>query len=195
MNAGTYEVVNVRNGHRYIGLTTNFRRRRNGHWEHLRQGKSKHPILQKAWNKYGGGAFVFRKLLICAPIKEQLEMYEQLCFDHLKPEYNSLRVSGSSTGTVQSPESIAKRVAKLKGRTLTAEHRRNISVGQTGRKLPPEWVANMAAAQRGKKRSPEARKNMSLARAGRVFGPLSPAHRAACVEAQQRRRAKERAAA
>ncbi len=39
----------------------------------------------------------------------------------------------------------------LKGRTLSAQHRQNISAGQTGKYISPEQRANMSAGQKGKR--------------------------------------------
>ena len=54
--AGIYQIVNVRNGKRYIGSAVNLRKRLLAHLGEFARGKNS-PRLQNAWNKYGKEAF------------------------------------------------------------------------------------------------------------------------------------------
>lgn len=68
--SGIYEIVNIINEKRYIGLASNLNSRKQGHIYDLRRGKHGNPYLQNAWNKYGESSFIFRCLEECS--KENL---------------------------------------------------------------------------------------------------------------------------
>ena len=78
MTSGIYEIVNVVNGHRYIGQSSNIPRRWNNHLSCLSRGKSKNPHLQRSWNKYGRDAFSFSVLGECIPHKVALNFFENV---------------------------------------------------------------------------------------------------------------------
>jgi len=118
----------------------------------LRKGTHANGRLQSAYDKYGENALSFEKLIICSI--DDLLMYEQRTIDVLKPEYNICPVAGSTLGTRQSPETIAKRVAK-----------------NTGKKRPLEAIIATAVANTGKKRSDETKARLSIIRRRRVTKP------------------------
>ncbi|HEX8349567.1 MAG TPA: GIY-YIG nuclease family protein [Hymenobacter sp.] len=125
-------------------------------------------------------------------------------------------VSATHKGRKKPPEEIAKFVAsrkannpsytsesarakitqKLKGRTLSDEHRAAISAFQKGRKKSPEAIAKSVEARRnGKKRFPneEARAKMRAAKVGippcaAAFTPEAIAKRTATRKANRQRR-------
>jgi group I intron endonuclease len=85
-NCGIYEILNLNNGHRYIGSSCVLDQRWRKHkWE---LSIKRHPssILQRAWDKYGEGLFQFNKLITCH--RDLLRNYEQQFLDQLHPEYN-----------------------------------------------------------------------------------------------------------
>lgn len=152
--SGVYEIVNTVNGKRYIGSANNFELRWRMHRSQL-QRKVHHAIaLQRAWNKYGASSFIFWPLLICAPQKGPLIMYEQLCIDGLHPAYNSALVAGSPQGVTRSPETRAK-----------------ISAAKKGKKHPPEFGAAISARTRGVRRTPTQRAAMSARMQGTTVPP------------------------
>lgn len=67
-----YEIRNTRNGHRYIGQTTQRdpKQRLREHRSKLRRGKHRNTYLQRAFSLYGEMAFRFR--LLNRPIPESL---------------------------------------------------------------------------------------------------------------------------
>lgn len=164
MNAGIYIIVNTVNGKRYVGSAAHFGKRWGTHKARLRRAKHHSRVLQRAWSKYGEAAFVFRKLLLCKP--EHLLMYEQLCLDRLKPEYNCCLTAGSPLGRKWSAETrvktIAARVGLKRGR-YTPEHCAKISASLRGRKLSSEHRAKVSAAFRGRLFSTETRQKLSAA--------------------------------
>lgn len=133
-NCGIYEIVSP-SGNRYVGSAVDFARRRMRHKKDLRKGRHHNAPLQRAWDKYGEAAMVFRVIVVCAP--EDILMYEQIAIDGLKPEYNVARTAGSRIGVRHTDATRAK-----------------MSVSQTGKKMSPESIAKTAAALRGRKGPP-----------------------------------------
>lgn len=62
MVGGIYRIKNIINNKFYIGSSKNLSRRELEHETKLNQNKHYNKYLQRAWNKYGGEAFVFEYL-------------------------------------------------------------------------------------------------------------------------------------
>ena len=62
---GIYMLFNVYNNKCYVGSTNNFYRRKNEHFNYLRNNKHHSDHLQKAYNKYGEDKFIFIVLEEC----------------------------------------------------------------------------------------------------------------------------------
>jgi group I intron endonuclease len=107
MKSGVYQIRNLTNNRRYIGSATDLKDRWRCHRRDANAQTHHSVVLQRAWNKYGADAFVFEVLLYCDP-KDCL-MYEQIAFDHYKPEYNICKMAGSSLGAKWREESKQKR--------------------------------------------------------------------------------------
>jgi group I intron endonuclease len=200
--SGIYEIVNLRDGKRYIGSAVSMDARFAVHRSSLKKTSHHSRHLQRAWNKHGSGSFVFRPLIVCA--KRDLLFYEQRFIDAMRPAYNSARVAGSCLGVKFSEETkaqlSAQRRAKnhMRGKKHTAETIAKMSqakMGNTatkGKTRSVEAVAKTAAAHRGMKRSPETCANIAAKAVGRSRSaesiekgaakrrgvPLSPTHRA-----------------
>lgn len=94
-NSGIYEVINIVNGHRYIGQSKNIYQRINSHKSLLKNNrhlyKNGQPsLLQKAWNKYGENNFEFKVVQFC-PISELNE-----CEQYWINFYNTNRANGGN---------------------------------------------------------------------------------------------------
>jgi group I intron endonuclease len=155
MKSGVYEILNLVNGKRYVGSAVNFSRRWTGHRTDLRKDGHHCIALQRAWNKYGESAFLFRVIVECPP--DQLISKEQEQID-LAAEYNVCRFAGSALGVKHSEETRKKMSARLMGNTHTR-----------GRKYSREICERMAAPKRGRKLPPfteEHRRNISIAKRG-----------------------------
>jgi group I intron endonuclease len=62
---GIYEIYCKTNNKRYIGKTSDFRRRQDDHLRDLRRNTHYNPHLQHAFNLYGENSFVFKMVEFC----------------------------------------------------------------------------------------------------------------------------------
>lgn len=178
MPSGIYQLRNTVNGKCYIGSTKRLVARKSKHLTTLREGNHDNAHLQNAANKYGGNSLMFEVLLLCDP--ENLLLYEQMCIDCLKPEYNICPTAGnclgvrhteeskrnmsvSKKGIRHSEESRRKMSIAMKGNTnpkghvVSEETRKKISASETGCKKPPhteEWKRKISKMQKGRKTPP-----------------------------------------
>jgi uncharacterized protein YjcR len=117
MSGGVYVIQNQVNGKRYVGSAVKFGKRWNVHKSDLRNQRHDSSHLQRAWNKYGEGAFSFIEHELVEPTKDLLLEREQFWMDFYKsydPEfgYNICRVAGNCLGVKRSEES-KKRMSKI----------------------------------------------------------------------------------
>lgn len=88
--AGIYKIVNLANGHCYIGQSKCLHSRAIMHFRTLEQNRHCNPYLQNAYNKYGRGVFCFEVLE--TPVKWiHLDDREQYFIELLRPAYNIVR--------------------------------------------------------------------------------------------------------
>jgi len=116
-----YAVENTVNNRCYIGSASDYKSRWHTHRSSLRRGKHHSFILQRAWDKYGEDAFVFKVLVICA-LEQRIE-YEN-CLMPLQ-SYNVLRTARERLvrGGWKHTEAFRQKMSVLhKGKRLTAEH-------------------------------------------------------------------------
>ena len=178
-DTGIYEIRNTVNGKRYIGSAVRFGNRWRQHAQSLARGDHHSIALQRAWSVYGPSAFQFNKLLACS--KDNLLMYEQLCIDGYRPEYNCVQKAGSQLGYKHSDESRkrmsesrAKDFSPMKGKTHSAETKAKISEsrkGKGGGERTPERLAKISAALKGRAVSPEQRAKISAKLMGHKQSP------------------------
>jgi len=155
---GIYRWVNTVNQKTYIGSAIDLRVRFYVYYSTSRLVSSNMAIY-KAILKYGYFAFNLEILEYCDP--DKVVAREQYYIDLLKPEYNLLKVAGSSLGFKHTEETLK----KFKVRKLSDEARANLIVSSTGRVLSEEVKAKISAARKGVKLSTETREKLSLAAA------------------------------
>lgn len=114
--SGTYIYmwINTINGKRYVGSSVNLGKRLTSYYnfDFLNRPQHKMPIY-KALLKYGYSQFKLEILEYCDPSK--LIEREQYYIDLLKPEYNVLKIAGSSYGAKHSEETKALIAKALQG--------------------------------------------------------------------------------
>ena len=189
--SGVYKIKNILNGHCYIGSAVDIKKRWRDHKNCLRNNNHRNAHLQNARNKYGEDSFKFNILLICD--KENNILYEQMCIDGMKPEYNISPTAGSQLGMKHTKETKRKMAIAKTGKHRTEETKRKMSesakayhksnpevrLGENnpnfGKHHSAETRRKISISKVGKRMSEKARKNMSIARTGRTF---SKEHRA-----------------
>lgn len=152
--AGVYEIRNDRHGIRYIGSSSNLRRRWKFHLYCFRVGKHHSKRMQRTHDKYGVEIFSFHILEI-VDANKRLEV-EQAWLDRTKAAsrrdfYNSTPTAGSNLGFTVS-EATRKKMSKAqKGRTFSDEARELMRAAKLGKEQSEEHKRNAAAARIGKK--------------------------------------------
>jgi group I intron endonuclease len=134
--SGIYLIVNLRNNHRYVGSSYDLPRRLSYHRTLLKRGKHDNQHLQRAYNKYGEGAFIFKVVTCCC--KEDCLLYEQIFIDKLHPEYNMTKKAGNSAGYRHTPQAIEKLLnnKNASGVIPTDEWREKQRAARLGKKYP-----------------------------------------------------------
>lgn len=102
--AGVYMFFNLVNGNTYLSSSVKLDRRFRVHISCI--GSVNLP-LYNALNKYGVNNFVFLILQYCDPVEVVCLGLEQNFLDLYKPQYNILKLAGSSQGFKHSPYTIA----------------------------------------------------------------------------------------
>lgn len=142
-SSGIYEIVCKVNGRRYVGSAVNLDKRWRLHYRQLNDGVHYNQHLQRAWNKYGPGAFFF-KVVEHVEDSDTLIQREQFYIDSTSPEFNICPTAGSQKGRKASPELRAKlsaahmgKPSHRKGAKHSEETKQKISKTKTGVKMGP----------------------------------------------------------
>ncbi len=131
-----YRWTNLYNGNIYVGSSTNLSKRFSLYYSLTYLTKqAKNSIICRALLKYGHSNFSLDILEYCDA--KNVIQREQYYIDRLKPEYNILKVAGSTLGYKHTEETLAKlrgrkfspeTLAKMRNRKLTEEHKRKIGI-------------------------------------------------------------------
>ena len=100
--SGIYGFLSKTNSKLYIGSSIKLNMRFDDHIN----GFSSNILLQRAINKYNLQDFIFIVFEYCEP--KELISREQFYINSLEPEYNILKIAGSSLGFIHTEESKAK---------------------------------------------------------------------------------------
>ena len=153
--AGVYALVNLLNGHKYVGSSKNCSKRHKEHVAALKNGKHFNKHLQAAFNKYGPDVWYF---MVLAEVEESglLDIENALiCTGH----YNVAPRAGCGPGP-KSP-------SPLRGRKLSSEHIAKIKATKRQTCRKPEYRAMRSASQKGRRLTIETRNKLRVARLGR----------------------------
>lgn len=137
MRSGIYQIRNIINGKKYVGISNDVPRRLQGHKNRLRRGDHANRHLQSAFNKHGEAAFVFEIIVWC-PAHELL-IKEQSFIESGEFRYNLKSASGSHYGfrhTKEAKQRIGKAWRGKKRGPMSAEHRAKLSASKRG---IPAW--------------------------------------------------------
>jgi len=111
---GVYRIMNMINGHSYIGSSNFVQHRRDSHFSLLQRGMHHSKEFQDDFNIYGKSVFETR--VIERNTRDKLLEREQFWIDIFKPEYN---INGKSGNVI--PESAKTPEAKTKIRKSVSE--------------------------------------------------------------------------
>lgn len=186
--AGVYQIVNTKNGKRYIGSSVNVRSRYGSHLRGLGKGRHHSTRLQHSWVKYGSIAFEFsilevvpqEELLACE--QKYLDMYQAYDPEH---GYNicregrnragakhsastKARISSSNQGKKRTEAQIEAMRVRQTGVSPSEETRRKIGASAAGRRHSEESKRKIGEASAKKTMSAEARQRISEANKGRA---------------------------
>jgi excinuclease UvrABC nuclease subunit len=105
---GIYYWTNLLNNKTYVGSSINLGNRFRDYFKisYLMSGGNKNMIISKALLKYGYSNFKLEILEYCN--EDNLRNREQHYLDLLQPEYNILKIAGSSLGFKHNEESLSK---------------------------------------------------------------------------------------
>jgi len=84
--SGIYVILNIVNGHKYVGQSKDISNRWDQHRQLLRRNKHNNLYLQNAWNKYTEQSFKFVIAELCPD--QDLNDREQYWIERVSPEYN-----------------------------------------------------------------------------------------------------------
>lgn len=156
MISGVYQIKNLINGKLYVGSAVNFKLRFNKHKSQLRLNNHDNIKLQNSFNNHSENNFVFEILATCPP--EYCIKLEQWFIDNLKPEYNILKIAGSSLGYKHSNETKQ----RLKNKFISEETKNKISLSHKGKKLSLEHKEKISRKSKLYKHSLETRSKLSV---------------------------------
>jgi group I intron endonuclease len=137
--AGIYQWTHIESGKMYIGSAVNLSRRLKNYLNVKYLNRSKYMHISKALLYHGYSSFsltIFELIdvqnLSKLEAKKLLLEKEQFYIDTLLPEYNILRIAGSSLGYTHSEESIV----KMSNKTFSAETKGKMSLAKLGDNHP-----------------------------------------------------------
>jgi len=110
--SGIYKITCLANNKIYIGSAVSLGSRKANHFKTLRDNCHRNVLLQRAYNKYGRNEFLFEVLEICD--KNILILREQFYMDSLRPQFNIVKIAGSSAGRKVKKGTIDKLIKAFK---------------------------------------------------------------------------------
>ena len=189
-NPGIYRIYNKKNNRCYVGGTKRLKQRRIQHFSCLNLGNHANKLLQDDYNIYGKYEFEFQILEKLSLIDEdEIVRAEQKWIDLLNPEYNINKIAGKYIGDyIRTDEAKKKRHSIMKGRKLSDEHKKAISIALfNSPKKTKGRIASQSTREKlrqanlgennpnyGLKRSPETRAKMAYKAAKTYPGVVSP---------------------
>lgn len=130
--AGVYAIVNILNNKKYIGSSSDIRKRYRQHYSNLSKNSHINVHLQRAFNKYGESYFEFWILEKCENIKATLISIEQK-YINSDGSYNICKLATHHSGEVYTGHKISEEHRKIiaesnRNRIWTEESRKKLSM-------------------------------------------------------------------
>ena len=167
MSAGVYIIKNLANGKVYVGSSANISARWCKHRIALEAGTHHSVKLQRAWVKYGRGAFAFEVVAIEKNREKRLALEQQFIDSHdaAASGYNIFPVAGSPSGYRHTAEAIAKISAIQRGKKKPAGHGEKVSAARKMMAVSADEIARLETI-RPKQHTAESRARMSASQLG-----------------------------
>lgn len=167
MTCGIYLLTNKINGKVYVGQSTDIE----GRWLCHQTGRARgQPKLDRAFLKYGSGAFTYDILEVCeadVDVLNKLEVKWGVLLRAIEDGYNC-KLGGR--GCVVVSEETRRRISQgQKGKKLSADHIEKIRKMNKGRVHTAETRAKVSAAGMGRRCTAETREKRSRSLKGRKF--------------------------
>lgn len=156
MTVGIYQIKCLENNKVYIGCSKNIEHRWKQHKNSLKNNNHKNTHLQRSWDKYGEGVFIFSIIEECE--LDQLIEREQFYLDQIFEGGNTFN--------------ICKLSERVTGRILSDEHKRKIGEANKGKKRSQEQINKLIQSNKGRKHSEDLkikRSNALKGHKGRSF--------------------------
>ena len=130
--SGIYAIVNTLNNKKYVGSSSDIRKRYRQHYNELSKNSHINIHLQRAFNKYGESHFEFWILEQCENVKDTLIYLEQKYIDS-DGDYNICKLASHHCGEVYTGHKISDEHRKIiaeanRNRIWTEESRKKISI-------------------------------------------------------------------
>lgn len=170
--SGIYKITCLPTGKLYVGSAAIFRKRRDRHWQHLREKKHDNLHLQRAWEKYGPDAFKFEVLEV---IEDRALMLgrEQHWIDALNTYadgFNMMPALRNEGYTITlTPESRLRRSESMKRRIAEPGYQQMLADARRKRyrddpAAREQFIQKIRASHTGKTMSAEVKANMSTSK-------------------------------
>lgn len=164
-----YVISNLMNQRKYVGITSNFKRRMQGHETAARCGRGN--VLHASMRKHGISSFVASVVVFLSSRQEALEEERRVIFD-LCSNKNGYNLTSGGDGIRDLSEASMKQLKEslskaLKGKPKSKEHVESMRKANLGKVFSQESREAMSRAAIGRKASPETKLLMSISRKGR----------------------------
>jgi group I intron endonuclease len=131
MTSGIYKITAIHNNEFYIGSSKDITRRWERHRNCLRKNKHQNRFMQRIFDKYQEGCFVFEIL----EITDELELREQYYMDLLNPSLNLRKIAKNNSGLKHTEKAKQKMRDAHLGKKLSDEHKSKIGNSCRGKKI------------------------------------------------------------
>jgi group I intron endonuclease len=165
-----YRIRSDKTGKLYIGSAMNFHQRIQRHFKLLEENKHHSIKLQNHYNKYGRDDLISEIVEIVSDPTDLIpreQYYIDLCNSAIAG-FNIASTAGNCLGVPRSIETRRKISAAQIGKSLTDEHKRNITDALQGHPVSDEIRKKISASNFGKPKAELHKQNMSIAAKNRL---------------------------